>query len=681
MPYAALPQSPPRRCHHAAHALPLLLASLLTACGGGGGGSESVAPTPPVTVTPPVTPATAPLLLSSSNVQTAPVVALVYGVTPLAVAQMVVDWSARFGAGTSASISRSCGNGGLQKAAFVDTDANGRLGSGDKLSITYVNCQVKELDGIIEGTMNVTFTAPAANQQLAGSISFAPGFGDHTETPRQDIGGSVRFDYNSGALSRQLHVYSDTQAMTMIFSDGKTSTTDTLTALDVLQELRLDTARTATRINLHLASGLLGGSLDISTPTPLASWFDTYADAGELLLSGAGGSKASLRVNPSNRNQFDFLLGNSAVGAPDSLDVGILWSSGNWLPNNSAHLAYYDIKPAQPNDFKLLVAPDTSKVAPSASLSWAYSRPLSTSAFTDARFVDLSNNTNTVDARISYNGAVVTVTPVSQLKAGATYSLRINTNTFAPVRDINGNTLPPPVVSVYVDQSIRAFISTDGTPPLLLGPTGTLTLSAAGSSANGSPVSSTRWRQVSGPALAMDKPNATRVTLSSASPSRGIAVVALDVTNAAGETDSQQITVDVLSDVAQAMVYSSRSGTGDFKLDSSARTVRDPITYYGNNTLQLLSPTSLNTFLIGLPGNLTWQTGLALSYGAGNTSGTTGRANLNCSGVQSGSFQVLDFALDGNGKLARAAIDYDDICEGVLTQTSIRYRSDLPVRK
>ena len=660
----------------------LLLASLLSACGGGGGGSNSSSVTPPVT--PPVTPqansADTALLLNAINADAAPTLVLAYGATPLAVAQMVIDWSARVS--TSATIPKTCGNGGSQTAAFIDADGNGRVSAGDKLSVTYVNCRAKELDGVLDGTMNIVFTAPLAQQQLAGIISFMPGFGDRTETPRQGILGSVRFDYTSGVISRLLHVYSDTQPFIMAFSDASATKNDTITGLDVQHELRLDTARASTSIRLHLASNLLGGSLDVSTRTPLSSWFDSYADAGELVLSGASNSKASLRVNASNRNLFESLLGDTVIRAQDSLDVGLLWSSGNWLPGNKPNLDYYEIKPVLATDFKLLVPPDVNNMAPSGSLSWAYSRPLDTTSVTDALFQGQGADAGNIEARISYNGAIVTVTPSSQLKAGAIYDVRLNAKTYAPVRDTAGNTLPTPRVNVNVAQSISAAISTGGMAPLLLGPAGTLTLDASASSANGGPVSGTRWRQVSGPSLTMDNPNAARVTLSSAAPSRGLAVIALDATNAAGEKDTRQISIDVLSDLSQALVYSSRTGNGELEVDSTARTEFTPNTLYvaSTNTLQLLSPARINVFQIAIPG-VTWQSGLTFTYGAGNTSGAQGTAKVGCFGVNTGTVRMLDFALDGDGKLARAAIDYDDNCNGIVTQASIRYRSDMPLRK
>lgn len=676
------PQEVHRSSRFACTAIPatLLLASLLSACGGGGGDTTSVTPPVPPPVAPPASSADTPLLLNAINADAAPTLALAYGATPLALAQMVIDWSARVS--TSATIPRACGNGGSQSAAFIDADGNGRVSAGDKLSVTYVNCRAKELDGVLDGTMNIAFTAPAAQQQLAGVISFMPGFGDRTETPRQTILGSVRFDYTSGVLSRLLHVYSDTQPFIMAFSDATTTKNDTITGLEVQHELRLDTARTATSIRLHLASNLLGGSLDVATRTPLSSWFDSYADAGELVLSGANNSKASLRVAAGNRNQFDSLLGDTVIRSQDSLDVGLLWSSGNWLPGNKADLDHYEIKPVLATDFKLLVPPDVSAMAPSGSLSWAYSRPLDTTSVTDALFQGQSPDAGTIEARISYNGAIVTVTPSSQLKAGAVYDVRLNAKTYAPVRDTAGNTLPTPRANVTVAQSIRAVIGTDGMAPLLLGPAGTLTLDAGASSAKGSPVSGTRWRQVSGPSLTMDNPNVARVTLSSATPARGIAVIALDATNAAGETDSRQISIDVLSDLSNALVVSSRVGSGEFAIDSTARTDAAPITLYaaGTNAVQILSPTRVNAFLVGIPG-MTWQAGLSFTYGAGNASGALGAATSGCFGPQAGAVRVLDFALDGDGKLARAAIDYDDNCNGIVTQASIRYRSDMPLRK
>lgn len=677
-----------RRSHGSAHlsfTLTVLLASLLSACGGGGGGEAQSPVTPPVVVTPPASSTQTALSITANNAEAASVLAISNGAIALAAAQMTVDLAAT--ATSSSTLTKPCGSNGSQTIIFSDNDGNARVSAGDKLVVTYAYCYSKELDGIVDGTMSATFATPANGQQLSGTLSFSPGFGDHTSIPREELGGSLRFDYASGEVSKLLRVSSDVQAFNMVYTDGAVTKTDIITALDAQHELRIDTARATTSMRYRLASNLLGGSIDVSTTTPLRSWFDTLPDAGELTVTGAGNSKASLRVNPNPAmTNFNVLLGDTVVTSLPSSGTGYLWSSGAWLAQN-ASLASYTIKPDLPASFKVLIEPDTANMAPNGALTWTYTRTLGTPLLRDAQFREVGSGFVSIPGIISQNGAMLTVKPASQLKAGATYNLVFDRMAPDSVRDNAGNGLSTPfgTVEVKVKRTISASIDMLDSPALLLGPGATLTVDASKSSANGRPVSSLQWRQLSGPALTIANPAAARLTLSTAAPAKGVAVIELTVSNAANETDKQQFSIDVLTDLSTALVFSYTSGNGKVTIDSNAATAAPPYARYvaDINAIDIGSTKTMQRLLLGLPGTLRWQAGLSTSFGTGNSDGVSGRylGEYSCSS-SNGNFRVLDFALDTAGNLSRVAIDLDENCAGgTVNKVSIRYGSDMPLRK
>lgn len=671
-----------RPLHHFTRPLPLTLAILLSACGGGGGASSpATSPLPPVT--PPTSSAETPLALTASNSTMAPVLAFGNGAVALGVAQMAVDWAGQFNGSTTQST--RCAGSGTQSATFSDADGNGKVSAGDKLSVTYVNCYTKELEGTVDGTMNVTFAAPVNDQRLAGTISFVPGFGDHSSVPGEELAGSLRFAHSVGPFSRLLRVHSDTQPFMMVYSDTGKIKKETITAMELQHELRIDTARATTSMRYRLASELLGGSLEVSTVTPWRSWFDTYPDAGEVALAGAGNSKASLRANPASPSaQFDIVFGGTVLATTPADGTGLLWGSGAWQPQN-ASLNRYNIKHDQPDGFQLLIAPETTRLAPAGSLSWVYTRTLDTPRLNGALFRQQGNDAVDIPATVSTNGAILTVTPAAQLRAGATYNLTFNNLQFEPIRDMAGNALGSPAGIVKVTQSISAAIGTHGAPALMLGAGATLTLDSGDSSANGEPASRTRWRQLSGPALAMDNPDAPRMTLSSSQPAKGVAIIELEASNAVGESDKRQISIDVLTDTSQALVFSYRFSNGEKFLDSNASTSAAPYVRYSadTNVLDIMSTKNHARFLVSLPAGQFWQTGTTLTYGPGNSDGVNGGmldwgSTRDCR-RETGRFKVLDYAVDATGKVTRVAIDIDDDCSGERAQIAIRYGSDLPL--
>lgn len=651
----------------------VLLTFSLFGCGGGGGSSATTTAPGPV--------AESPLLVNASNARTASVLAFGMGGVALALGQLAVDWTAQADRSATLSFSRACADGGTASATLADRDGDHHASAGDQLTVTLAGCYLKELDDTMDGTVTVALTAPGASQQRAGVVTFT-GFKVRGSSPSQEITGAVRFDYSAGRLSKVLHAYSDTQPFGITFSDAAKSSSETVTALDVLHETRPDTVRATTTMRLHLASNLLGGSVDLATPTPWSAWFDTYPDAGESSVTGAGNSKASLRARAA-RSSFDVLLAGAPVDQYPADGMGVLWTGAPWLPAVAAAGHYATAQIGEVTDFRSLLQPDPAQFVPHGTLQFIYSRPLDPLSITGATFIQTSGASNTlpadIPATVTVDGGLVTATPSTQLVPGAGYELRFSGGYGLSIHDTGGNMLSIPSFAGTVVQTVGASLVAGGAP-VLLGSSATLVLDAGGSTANGTPVASTHWRQLSGPQLSFSDPNAARVTVAPAGATNGTAVVELEVANAAGDVDRKQISLTVAGDIAQAFVITaSKNGAPMTVATNFDPSAGGYVTASQGNTVLdvLLSP---QRFLAGLTGGQTWQTGLQLTYGRGNTSGVTGSGWLGCIG-SSGSFSVLDYALDASGNVTRLALDVDDTCDTTVTRASIRYHSTLPVRQ
>lgn len=659
----------------------LILSSTLFACGGGGGGSGAPAtPAPPAP--PPAPPAEAALVVTSANAEAVTVLGFGFGGIALGLGELAVDWTAQVDSSATLSFADQCAGGGTATATLADRDGDRHASAGDTVSVVLLNCYLKELDDTFDGTMTVTLTAPLASQQRAGVMAFS-GFGVHNTTPRQDVVGALRFDYNASRLSKKVHVYSDTQSYGVTFSDAAKSLTDVVTALDATHETRLDTVRATTSMRFHLVSNLLVGSFDVTTPTEWSALLDTFPDAGETAITGANGSKASLRAAPAKGGVFDVLVAGTPLATVSADGSGLLWTGAPWLPED-ASAAHYAIQPASATVFRALIQPAPTQIRPNGPLTWVYSRPLDPLSVSPATFIQrgggrMGTPLVHVPARISVEGGMLSYTPSIQLQLGVHYDLMPDTYA-STIRDVNGAVLPAPVFVGEVPQTVTASIASG--PTVLLGGGATLVLDASGSTANGQPAASFRWHQLSGPALTLADASGPRVTLSAAAGAgNGIAVVELEAANAAGEFDRLPVNVTVAADVSGVLVVAYRAGPapaavlsniatgGGYAHDLQANTVLDVVLENAR-------------FLVGLTGGQTWQAGQKLSYGSGNASGVNGPGWLGCIG-STGNFTILDIALDPAGNLARLALDFDDNCgtTGIATQGSIRYQSALPLRQ
>lgn len=621
------------------------------------------------------------MLLTSANAQLAAQLGFGYGGIALGIGQLAVDWTDRVEKSAILSVNTVCTGGGNVALTLADRDGDRRAGAGDVVTATLSGCYLKEFDDTFDGTVTITLAAPLASQQRAGVVSFS-GFGIHNSTGKEDFTGALRFDYSVDRVAKLLHVQSAAQAFGATATDGTKSASDTVSALEIQHETRIDTVRATTAIRFHLVSNILGGSVDVATTTPWSAWFDTYPDAGEVTVSGALGSKASLRAT--GGDTFQILAGDQLIATKSAVGTGLFWNGNAWLPQNGAAPGYL-IELASVSGFRALIQPDPAQFLPNGSLVWVYSRPLDPLSVTGATFLQTSGYGmfGQVPAKVSIEGAMLTVTPATQLALGAGYKLQF-TGGLGWLRDTAGGALPTPEFSGVVAQTVSASLASP--PPVLLGSAATLALDASGSSANGAAVASTRWRQLSGPPIAFSDPNAARTTISPAGAVSGIAVVELEVANAAGDVDRKLLQVTMAPDISQAFVIAYRSGNAPLAVLSNI----DPassnsyVASSQDNTVLdiMLSDGNWIRFLVGLTGQ-GWRPG-SFTYGSGSTSGVYGPALVGCpSNSNAGSFSILDYALDSAGNVTRLALDFDDTCgdTGVATHGSIRYHSAIPMRQ
>jgi len=171
----------------------LSLSVALVACGGGGGAGTSSSGTAPPVQAPPVQapPISAPLLLTSTNAGDASGLAFAYGALAVTMGQLAVDWTARAESSGTRSFNTSCTGGGSASGILTDSDGDGRAGPGEHVTVTLTGCYVKELDDTMDGSVTITLTTPAANQQRAGIVTFG-GFKSGDANLSLEIIGALR---------------------------------------------------------------------------------------------------------------------------------------------------------------------------------------------------------------------------------------------------------------------------------------------------------------------------------------------------------------------------------------------------------------------------------------------------------------------------------------------------------
>lgn len=659
---------------------------ILAACGGGGGAD-----------TPAATGGDAPLSLSPSNAAQASVEAMGFGGVALGLGQQAVDWIAAADAAGGDVVTTTCVSGGTQTVTLNDLDGNHRVSAGDRLLVQMNNCFLPPLDDAFDGTLTIDVAVPIAPLQQAGTITFGSVFDVRVAGGSVRLGGGLRYEYAADRLAKSVRVASNTSSFTITAYSGTRTIAAILTRLDATRTVRRDTARSTTTMQYHLASDALGGAVEVATSVPWSAWFDSYPDAGELSLIGAGATSASLRASSQGGALFEVRAGGALAGTVTAYEAssGYLWSGTGWVTqSNVLPGSSYNIWEASSIGFKQFSQPLVAVLQPSPGpLTWGYSRPLAAGTLTSATFVQtrLPPGQNgapvNIPATLNIEGALLSVTPMTQLEPGAAYELVFDNSYLVPVSDTTGATAPRPSLSATVALTIAASARIDG-PAVLLGSSATVTLDASASTAPGSSIMSTRWRQLSGPALSISGADTARavVTLVGSGGDNGEAVVELEVRNAAGDYDREQLRFQVYADLSQVLVIAHRAGSAALTVD--ARTVvpgqSGPyVRYYpaSNNTVDVYSGGP--RLLAGLPAGTVWQAGVDLTYavppGVGGANILWMPLGSFCFGA-TGHLAVLDYAAQSDGNVTRFAVDFEQTCDGESTFGSIRYNSAVALR-
>ncbi|WP_144006552.1 Ig-like domain-containing protein [Pelomonas sp. KK5] len=674
----------------------LAIALLLGGCGGGGGSGS--APDEPA----PTSASSRPLAMTATTASASAAVGMTYATVAMGLGQQALDWTAEAEAAAGLSITSPCPGGGSRSLVLADRDGNRRASPGDQLSVTLNNCYLPALQDAYSGTLNLDVTTAATTSARAGTLKFGAGFGPLASDGQIRIMGALALEGSSDRLGQSLHITSASESFAIRFTTAASAgasaqqQTEILTRLDATRQVRRDTARTSLTLAYHLSSELLGGSVDISTSTPWQAFFGSFPDTGEVQIVGASGSPA-VQVRPPASNgygTFQVLLGGAAV-EPVSIEdasTSYLWSGAPWLPIDPASTSPTPLQAASAIGFVNLSRPSTSGLQPTpGELAWQYSRPLAPDTLHTAVLRKTAGRAGVnwaptdIPATLRIDGALLSITPNSQLEPGSTYQI-IFDNSFTRIADTDGHIADNPSLSVSVAQTVTANASL-GAPGLLLGGSASLTLDASASSAATGSVSA-QWRQVSGPALTITGADTLKPVITAAQAANGTAVVELTVRNAIGDIDKQTLSLPVLADAnGSALALSVRQDTQPASLHTNvdAGTFSSYTRYFASsNTLDAVLSTErgLWRLLAQLP---SLQAGNEYAYGGAAGQNATVvwiDSTASCSAPSAqGHLRVLDIAQAADGTLTRLAIDFEQTCGSpATTYGSIRYNSSLPLR-
>lgn len=686
----------------------------LVACGGGGGSGAS----PPVTtvVTPPVaTPATpttpATAAITPANASEAGELAVAASERLLQLAQdaveitqymegfrrnfvtiNVVRLDCMFFSDYPSTLTRPPIVRTIE-VGFTDVDGDRLISPGDRLTAVYRNCARTALMTELNGTLDIEVVAPAADDP-AGTSRYAGIV--RTSNLTVDEGGqsvpvSGAFRYASGESRSSWRLEATAAAPGLeldVFATARRMTA-TLRNFRAAKEIDFIGARIRSTLSGEMSSARIGGTVVVTTPDVLTSPFSTFPERGRINLEGTGRGLVAVRAVSANdaslRVDYDLdgngsMDGNAAVEAAPGKRGFLFWNAR--LSQSRGIPIGFKIGPAGERPFRIML------VDP----------PFAGSVLVRQRGTYFFQFSEPVDAARLASSTLEAVTPVSvvprvplqndvvgaqvELHASADLSPGVRYRVRAPITftATSGASL---VYTIPTDMMAEnRVVAVTAASPAVARLGDTVTLSAAGSVVKSGTLTRRRWLQVAGPAVVLGASDAaaTSFVVPAGTPNDTRLTFRLELTSSEGVVDADDVTVIVMNDrdsvpflgysfLEETIRGSASQATELLRADAGTFAATQP------------SPTRLDFAFSSTTGparSFQWSFQLAagdvLAPGtyAPRAAGfpslavtTDGFSCLPVEGPGPGAVQIHELAVDGAGKVTRAAIDFRATCNNL----------------
>jgi hypothetical protein len=341
-----------------------------------------------------------------------------------------------------------CTSGTLQRS-WADKDGNGKLSAGDEITLDFEACAREPLARSAQGRIAVVLdSVTSSGDFIARVVLPAPGMvlAAVVGTPGPTdflVSGKTRMELSRSKLRHALLIGGGSDDEIAFDFPGASFAADRITAFRLEKTHRWDEARTQLDIRMHYDSPELGGSFDVSMPTPLRSWLDELpepgAQQGSFAMRGRGSDLVSVAIGSASGGPSDLsvtldLAGDGSVDARgDGTWEGVGLVSGvffaDYTPGGRGDTYAYT-----PNEFTLRTPfVGGSELGVDTIFSLQFTRPVAGAAAWRWRLLDqgrldqMPTAGTQVPVEVELNGALITLKPAEPLSYSNRYELVVDT--------------------------------------------------------------------------------------------------------------------------------------------------------------------------------------------------------------------------------------------------------------
>ena len=654
----------------------LLLSSalFLTACGGGGDDASTPPVTQPPVTQPPVTPPTPAFKVVDYPTEVA--------VTSFAVTESVlqVGFLANeilSGANIADSgVEKSCSNGGLATLELLDKDGSEGVSQGDSITVSYRDCYIQSLDSTVNGEGALVVTDYQAGVKSKGTIDIS-----NLQVAGDDqlgLQGKLQFAYDTTAMQKQLTMQASSAVKLVV---NNAAVLD-FSQLSLTRSENFNDATYAITGSSKVFVTELNSGFNFAFTKPLIGHFNEFPYEGSMSVSTSADDKVQVTSNfVTNSQLFNVTTAKDAfmVHWSDAIE-GSLWK----LEGNAT--GYLREFRSDNFDFVGVINNEDFQLFPvsGGTIEFLMSRPIKDQVY-EVSFNEDQWPYQSIPATVAIKGAVLTVTPATDLKPDTEYRL--------------GSTLVESVQGAVAYTAWQGKIKTNDALILNLTASSYLyqandtpTLDASQTVMNKGTALSFKWVDENNLGVVFTAPTSAKTGFSVPNGVTSDLAIKLEVSNGKGYQVSRSITIGYFDSNDTFMHFVSPQGdyigAGQTLLFDASNALFTPSNYDG----------SLNYVNLYVAGDTWWSLEIAAPVGenlqvkryenatrypfqAPLAAGLTFYGDHRGCNESIGTFDVLELEYNADNSVKSLAVNFSQSCEKTMPTLNgiIRYHSSVGI--
>jgi len=571
---------------------------------------------------------------------------------------------------------KSCSNGGLATIELIDKDDSKGISVGDSLNMSYRDCYIQALDSTVNGEGSLTLSEYQQGTKVKGSIDIS-----NLQVNGDDnfnLVGQMLFENNISPLQRQLNIQSKSTVKLVVNSNSELSFTN----LSLTRVENFSDATYAISGKGQISVAQFNNGFGFEFTKPLKGHFNEFPHEGSIVASTS--AQDSVQMTSNFVTDSKMLNVNTTKEAYmvywSQIVEGSLWHLEGGKSNSS-----FEFRSDNFNYVGMIEDQDLQAFPVSGgTIRLLMSRPIKDQVY-ESSFDEDSWPYRKVAAKISVNGAILNITPETDLKANTVYRFNgvLLESKFGAVANTMWSERFKTSDAIIIDVAASSYLYKANDTPKL---------DASQTVMNKGSALTFKWVDVNNVGIVFSNPTSAKTGFTVPNEVTSDVAIKLEVSNGQGYQVFRTLTIHYYAGSDTFMHYVSPQGDyiggGKTVIMDSSSAVFTP-TNYDN---------SLNAITLSIDGNTWWSFDIAAPAGENLqvkkyinatrypfqgplTAGLSFTGDGRGCNQSIGDFEVLELSYNADKSVKSLAVNFNQRCENTMPPLNgvIRYHSSVGI--